>query len=65
MTVASQARGDLVKLLLEYGADVTQVNREGKGVLDMLGRTRQYDEVRKLCTQYIDSDKPGAKHVLK
>ena len=51
MTVASQARGDLVKLLLEYGADVTQVNREGKGVLDMLGRSRQYDEVRKLCTQ--------------
>ena len=56
---------DLVKQLLEHGADVTQVNREGKSVLDLLGRTRKYGEVVELCTQYIDSNKPGVKLLLK
>ena len=56
---------DLVKLLLEHGADVTQVDREGKSVLDMLGRTRKYGEVRELCTQYIERNLPGAKLLLK
>ena len=56
---------DLVKLLLEHGAVVTQVNREGKSVLDLLGRTRNYGEVVELCTHNIDSNKPGAKLVLK
>ena len=65
MRLAIKLRVDLVQLLLEHGADVTQVNREGKSVLDMLGRTRKYCKVRELCAQYIDSNKPGAKHVLK
>ena len=56
---------DLVKLLLEYGADVTQVDREGKSVLDMLGRTGKYGEMVELCTQYIECNKPGAKVLLK
>ena len=65
MIAAVERNVDIVKLLLEYGADVTQVNREGKSVLDMLGRTRKYSEVAELCTQYIDSNKPGAKLLLK
>ena len=58
---------DLVKLLLEYGADVTQVNREGESVLDMLddGHRDDYSEVRELCTQYIECNKPGAKLLMK
>ena len=65
MKAASDLNIGLVKLLLEYGADVTQVNREGENVLDMLGRTRKYGEMMELCTQYIDSNKPGAKQLLK
>ena len=65
MRAALELRADLVKLLLEYGADVTQVDMQGKGVLDMLGRTRKYGEVVELCTQYIDSNKPGARLLLK
>ena len=58
-------RVDLVKLLLKHGADVTQVNREGKSVLDIVGRFRRYDDMVKLCTQYIESNKPGVKLLLK
>ena len=65
MKAALDLNVDLVRLLLEHGADVTQVNREGKSVLDMLGRTRKYCEVRELCTQYMDCNKPGAKLLLK
>ena len=65
MKAALLLRVDLVKLLLEHGADVTQVNREGQSVLDMLGRTRKYGEVRELCTRYIECNKPGAKLLLK
>ena len=65
MKAAVEPSVDIVKVLLEYGADVTQVNREGESVLDMLGRTRKYDEVRELCTQYIECNKPGAKLLLK
>ena len=65
MRAALELRADLVKLLLEYGADVTQVDREGKSELDMLGRTRKYSKVVELCTQFIDSNKPGAKLLLK
>ena len=58
---------DLVKLLLEYGADVTQVNRVGECVLDMLddGHRDDYGEVRELCLAYIECNKPGAKLLLK
>ena len=65
MNAAVALRVDPVKVLLEYGADVTQVNTEGKSVLDMLGRTRKYGEVVELCTAYIDSNKPGANLLLK
>ena len=65
MIAALEPHVKLVKLLLEYGADVTKVNREGKSVLDLLGRTRKYGEVVELCTQYIDSNKAEAKLVLK
>ena len=65
MIAALDLNIDLVRLLLEHGADVTQVNREGKSVLDMLGRTRKYGEVVKLCTSYVDSNLPGAKLLLK
>ena len=64
MSAALKALVDLVKLLLEHGADVTQVNREDQSVLDMLV-DEKYGEVRELCTQYIDSNQPGAKQVLK
>ena len=65
MAAASAERTDRVKLLLEYGADVTQLNRAGQGVLDILGNTWQYRKVVKLCKQYNDSNLPGAKPVLK
>ena len=65
MLVATAIRVEYVKLLLEYGADVTQVNTAGQTVLDMLGRTRKYGEVVELCTSYVETNKPGAKLVLK
>ena len=65
MVAAVDLNVDLVKLLLERGADVTHVNREGKSVLDLLGRTRKYGELVKLCTSYVDSNLPGAKLLLK
>ena len=65
MMAAVGHRVDLVKLLLKHGADVTQVNREGKSVLDIVGRFRRYDDVVQLCTQYIESNKPGVKLLLK
>ena len=65
MLVATSCRVEYVKLLLEYGADVTQTNTTGQTVLDMLGRTRKYSEVVALCTSYLDTNRPGEKHVLK
>ena len=66
LMAAAQAQDvDLVKLLLEHGADVTQVNREGKGVLDMLGRTRSHAKVAELCQAYIDSNRVDSKPLLK
>ena len=59
MLAAVARRVDQVKLLLEYGADVTQVNSEGKSVMDMLERTRKNGEVVELCTSYIESNKQG------
>lgn len=56
MAAAIAARVEYVKLLLEYGADVTQVNTAGQSVLDLLSRTRKYSEVVVLCTRYIDSN---------
>ena len=65
MLAALAVEVDLVKLLLEYGADVTQVNRVGQGVLDILGRTRKYGQVVDLCQQYMESNRAGAKAILK
>ena len=65
MVAATACRVEYVKLLLEYGADVTQVNTAGQTVLDLLGRTRKYSEVVALCTSYVESNRPGEKHVLK
>ena len=56
---------DLVELLLEYGADVTQVNNSGQSVLDRLGDRKQLEDVADLCKQYIDINLPGAKPLLK
>ena len=64
MIAGSAANIDLVKLLLEHGADVTQVNREGKSVLD-IGRTRSHSKVAELYEQYIDSNRVDAKAILK
>ena len=65
MIAALAVEVDLVKLLLEHGADVTQVNRAGQAVLDMLGRTRKYSPVVDLCEQYVESNRAGAKAILK
>ena len=53
MIAASAVRVDLVKVLLEHGADVTQVNHVGDSVLDMLGDNPIYAEVVELCQQYM------------
>lgn len=60
MIAAVNRRIDYMKILLEYGADVTQVSRDGSGVLDMLDQTAKYRKVVKLCTQYIDRNMPDA-----
>ena len=64
MIAGAAANIGLVKLLLEYGADVTQVNIEGKSVLDM-GRTRSHARVAELCGQYVDNNRADAKPLLK
>lgn len=65
MRAALKRRIGLTRLLLEYGADVTQVNNEGKSVLDMLGQGPNYAKVRELCTQYIERNMPDVMPVLK
>ena len=65
MVAAKTCLIEHVRLLLERGADVTQKNAAGKTVLDMLGKTQKYSEVVELCTRYIETNKPGAKLVLK
>ena len=65
LIAGAAANADLVKLLLEHGADVTQVDREGKSVLDMLGRTRSHAKLAELCEQYIDSNRVDSKAILK
>ena len=64
MYVAIGLHMDYVRLLLEYGADVTQVIREGKCMLELLTDLR-YRKVVELCLQYVDSNRPGAKAILK
>ena len=61
MRAARYASLNIVRLLLEHGADVNQENNEGKSVLDLLGQSPKCIEVRKLCTEYIDLGKPVLK----
>lgn len=56
---------DIMKVLLERGADVTRVNEDGESVLDMLWRSPKDDAMRELCLQYVECNKAGATHVLK
>ena len=65
MIAASNADVDLVKLLLQSGADVTQTNSAGKGVLDMLGRTRSHAKLVELWLLYIDTNRRESKPLLK
>ena len=56
---------DLVKVLLEHGADVTQATHAGKTVLDMVADDPMYAQVVELCMQYIDINQQVAKPFLK
>lgn len=62
MTAALMQRMEYVKLLLEHGADVMQVDNTGRAVLDMLGTLpfTVATKITNLCSQYID-----CKHILK
>ena len=61
---AADMHVDIVRLLLEYGSDVTQVLRNDTCLLDMLTDLK-YSKVVELCIQYVDSNRPGAKAILK
>ena len=63
MAAAVAERVDLVKPLLEYAADVTQLNNAGESVLDLLSNAWDHRSVIKLCKQYSDRNAPGATHV--
>ena len=54
MSAAERSYIDLVKLYLEYGADVMYMNNNGETVLDILerlGDVLQYVEIKELCIQ--------------
>ena len=53
MIAAKANRADLVGILLEYGADMTVIDRSGKSVWDMLGDRDKYAEVLRLCEQSV------------
>lgn len=61
MIAAQYRRIDLMKLLLEHGADVAQVNLAGQTVLDILGIDPRDNEAVKLCVQYMGSVVPSLK----
>ena len=63
MAAAVAERVDLVKPLLEYAADVTQLNNAGQSVLDLHSTAWNHRSVVKLCKQYSDRNAPGAMHV--
>ena len=67
MIAATAEHIDLVKLLLERGADVSQLNHAGQGVLGMLdtrGWGLNRHDIVLLCKQYIDINKPGEMKLL-
>ena len=53
MNAAIYEHVDLVKLFLEYGADVMQKDNDGKTVFDLMGREVKYAKVKKLCTEHL------------
>ena len=55
----------LVKLLLERGADVTQLNRRGESALNMINKSWKYRTIAALCKQYIDINRPYHGFILK
>ena len=66
MYAAVHLQVDVVRLLLEHGADVTQVDSYGDSVLDMLDtETPLSVEVVELCKEYIDSNRPRDQAILK
>ena len=63
ITAATTSNRELVKLYLEYGADVMIADHTGHTVLDMLSASPQvlyYPELLELCQKYTD-DKPVLK----
>ena len=44
----------VVKLYLEYGADVMQVNNEGLTLLDLMGGKPEYTKIAKLCSDHLN-----------
>lgn len=53
MAAALQGHFDLVRQLLEYGADVSLDNHAGECVLDMLGSGPGNSAMVELCHQYM------------
>ena len=53
MKAALAKRVTVVKLYLERGADVMQVNGEGLTVLDLMGAGPEYAKVAALCAEHI------------
>ena len=60
MKAALAKRMTAVKLYFEHGADVMQVNGEGRTVLDLMGAGPEYAKVAALCAEHI-----AAKPLLK
>ena len=54
----------IVRSLLEHGADVTTLDRDGKGVLDMVSPLWDWSTTR-LCNKYRESNVPQQGLLLK
>ena len=66
LSTAPDKRLTLLKLLLEHGADLTQLNAKGQGVLDILDQQdKQRGNIVALCNQYIELNRPKQQSVLK
>lgn len=64
MTAARWGCLNLVQLLLERGADVTQLDHAGKSILDMT-ECWSHREIVGLCNKYMDRNRPQDKPILK
>lgn len=65
MIAAVENNRGYMRLLLEAGADVTQVSHAGQDVFDWLDDRGRYHREVELCIQYVDINRPGAKLLLK